>query len=110
MKRKTELQRLTDLARAGSARSWPWEVLRSQHFPARTDAASQRKLAEWARKNDIVWNLQPETVRVSRSRQEIRVVVLLEPRGRAAQTAERDSSLASALRVPTKRARNRPAS
>jgi hypothetical protein len=118
MKRKNEstartpggLQRLTDLARAGNARAWPWDELRSRHFRAPTDEASQRKLAEWARKNDIVWNLQPETVRVGRSRRELRVVVLLEPRERAAQTAERDSSLASSLRVPTKRARNKPAS
>lgn len=88
MKRKNEstdqaaaaaLQRLTNLARAGTAGSWPWAQLRSQHFPARTDEASQRKLAEWARKNGVDWRLQPETVRVGRSRQ-IRVVVLLEPR------------------------------
>ena len=107
------MQRLTDLARTGNARTWPWRELRSEHFPAETDEASQRKLAEWARKNNIEWHLRPETVHISRSRHELRVVVLLEPRGQAtppAQTAERDSSLASALRVPTKRARNRPAS
>ena len=105
------LQRLTDLARAGNAKVWPWRELRSAHFPAETDEASQRKLAEWARKNDIEWHLRPETVHISRSRHELRVVVLLEPRGRPAQTAERDSSsLVSVLRVPTKRARNKPAS
>jgi hypothetical protein len=116
MKRKNEstqaaaLQRLTDLARAGNARTWPWRELRSEHFPAETDEASQRKLAEWARKNGIEWRLRPETVHISRSRHELRVVVLLEPRERAAQAAEPDSSLASSLRVPTKRARKRPAS
>ncbi len=89
---------------------WPWRELRSEHFPAETDEASQRKLAEWARKNNIEWQLRPETVHISRSRHELRVVVLLEPRERAAQTAELDSSLASSLRVPTKRARKRPAS
>jgi hypothetical protein len=82
MKRKNEatdaLQRLTSLARAGNAGSWSWEQLRSEHFPARTDEASQRKLAEWARKNGVDWKLQPETVRVGKSRR-IRVVVLLEP-------------------------------
>jgi hypothetical protein len=82
MKRKNEatdaLQRLTSLARAGNAGSWSWEQLRSEHFPARTDEASQRKLAEWARRNGVDWRLQPETVRVGKSRR-IRVVVLLEP-------------------------------
>ena len=80
MKRKNEATDalLTSLARAGNAGSWSWEQLRSEHFPARTDEASQRKLAEWARKNGVDWKLQPETVRVGGSSR-IRVVVLLEP-------------------------------
>ncbi len=70
------LQRLTDRVRAGKASPWPWPRLRSEHFPAETDEASQRKLAEWARKNGIEWKLQPEVVRIGRSRQQVRVVVL----------------------------------
>ena len=71
------LQRLTELVRAGKVRTpWPWALLRSQHFPAETDEASQRKFAEWAKKNGFEWDLQPETVRIGRSRQQVRVVVL----------------------------------
>jgi hypothetical protein len=72
-----ELQRLTELVRAGKVRTpWPWASLRSQHFPAETDEASQRKFAEWARENGFEWDLQPEKVRIGRSRQQVRVVVL----------------------------------
>jgi hypothetical protein len=71
------LQRLTELVRAGKVRTpWPWALLRSQHFPAETDEASQRKFAEWAKRNGFEWDLQPETVRIGRSRQQVRVVVL----------------------------------
>ena len=70
------LQRLTNLIHAGKASPWPWPRLRSEHFPAETDEASQRKLAEWAMKNGIEWKLQPEVVRIGRSRQQVRVVVL----------------------------------
>jgi hypothetical protein len=71
------LQRLTELVRAGKVSTpWPWALLRSQHFPAETDEASQRKFAEWARENGFEWDLQPETVRIGSSRQQVRVVVL----------------------------------
>jgi hypothetical protein len=82
-KRKTStpktagLQRLTELVRAGKVRApMPWASLRSE-FPAQTDEASQRKFAEWARKNGFEWNLQPEKVPIGRSRQQVRVVVLV---------------------------------
>lgn len=82
-KRKTStprtggLQRLTELVRAGKMRTpWPWALLRSEHFPAETDEASQRKFAEWARENGFEWELQPETIRIGRSRQQVRVIVL----------------------------------
>jgi hypothetical protein len=58
-----------------TAGAWPWAQLR-QRFPAQTDEASQRKLAAWARKNGVEWELQPGTVRLGRSRQKVRVVVL----------------------------------
>jgi hypothetical protein len=71
------LERLTHSVLTGSAPSpWPWALFRAQHFPAATDAASQRKVDEWARKNNIRWELQPEIVTVGRSRRQIRVVVL----------------------------------
>lgn len=71
------LQRLTELVRAGRVTTpWPWALLRAQHFPAETDEASQRKFAEWAKRNGFEWDLQPETVRVGKSRQQIRVAVL----------------------------------
>ena len=73
MKRKSQ-------ATAPAAGTWSWEELRSRHFPAKSDAASQRKLAEWAKSNGVDWKLQPETVRVGKSRR-VRVVVLLQPRG-----------------------------
>src|SRR3954470_21780804 len=71
------LERLTRSVLTGSAPSpWPWALFRAQHFPAATDAASQRKVDDWARKNNIRWDLQPEIVTVGRSRRQIRVVVL----------------------------------
>jgi hypothetical protein len=71
------LERLTHSVLTGSAPNpWPWALFRAQHFPAPTDAASQRKVDDWAKKNNIRWQLQPEIVSVGRSRRQIRVVVL----------------------------------
>ena len=84
------LQRFTEQVRAGKAATpQPWASLRS-HFPAETDEASQRKFAEWARKNGFEWDLQPETVRIGHSRQQVRVVVL--PPGRRAPVKRRTRS------------------
>jgi hypothetical protein len=71
------LQRFTQAVVTGRARTpWPWAELRAQYFSAETDEASQTKLAEWAKQNGIEWDLQPDSVRLGRSRQKIRVVVL----------------------------------
>jgi len=71
------LQRFAQAVVTGRARKpWPWAELRARHFRAETDEASQKMLAEWAKENGIEWDLQPGTVRLGRSRQKIRVVVL----------------------------------
>ena len=71
------LQRFTQAVVAGRAKApWPWAELRARHFRADTDEASQKKLAQWAKENGIEWDLRPDTVRLGRSRQQIRVVVL----------------------------------
>jgi hypothetical protein len=71
------LQRFAQAVVTGRARKpWPWAELRARHFRAETDEASQKMLAQWAKENGIEWDLQPGTVRLGRSRQEIRVVVL----------------------------------
>jgi hypothetical protein len=58
------LQRFAQAVVTGRARKpWPWAELRA-------------RLAQWAKENGIEWDLQPGTVRLGRSRQEIRVVVL----------------------------------
>ena len=71
------LQRFAQEVISGRSRKpWPWAELRARHFRAETDEASQKMLAEWAKQNGIEWDLQPGTVPLGRSRQQIRVVVL----------------------------------
>jgi hypothetical protein len=71
------LQRFTEAVITGRVRKpWSWAELRARHFRAESDEASQKMLAEWAKQNGIEWDLQPGTVRLGKSRQEIRVVVL----------------------------------